>query len=182
MARFYVVGLNSMGVRTNTQMLELLGGEPEFHEPNIEPVPELLVAELRDGFKEVDGCIVPRSFPASSIWSETRPRTDNIDDEMGFECSLSKVRLNDFVDSSVSLSELARIGCAYGMYSRRALLGSPVSGQVRIIVDAQKPDAELQVGNVCSVRFHRIRPGQTWLVDDLESYKENALWVFEFSK
>lgn len=169
-------------MRTNLQMLELLGGDPEYHENNIEPVPELLVAELRDGFKEVDGCVVPRSFHASSIWSETRPRTNNIDDESGFECSLSKVHLDNFVDPGISLSELARIGCAYAMYLRQALLGSPLFGQFRIIVDAQEPDTELQVGNVCSVRFHRIRPAQTWLVDDLETYKENALWVFEFEK
>lgn len=171
-----------MRVRTNWQMLELLGGDPEFHEPNIEPVPELLVADLRDGFKEVEGCVVPYSFQDSSIWSETRPRTDNINDETGFECSLSKIHLDDVVDSSISLAELARIGCAYAMYLRRALLVSPVSGQFRIIVDVQRSDAELQVGNVCVVRFHKIRPGQAWLVDDLESYKENALWVFDFEK
>src|SRR5579859_2937530 len=123
-----------MSVRTNSQMLDLLGGDPEFHEPNTEPVPESLVAELRDGFKEVDGCVVPHCFQDSSIWSQTRPRTDNIDDETGYECSLSKVHLEDFVDSSISLSELARIGCAYAMYLRRALLISPVSGQFRIIV------------------------------------------------
>lgn len=171
-----------MGVRTNRQMLELLGGDPEFHEPNTEPVPELLVAELRDGFKEVDGCVVPRSFQASSIWSETRLRKQNVDDETGFECSLSKMHLDEFVDPSISLSELARIGCAYAMYLRGALLASPVSGHFRIIVDAQIPDAEFRVGNVCSVRFHKIRPGQAWLVDDLETYKQNALWVFEFEK
>jgi hypothetical protein len=162
-------------------MLELLGGDPEFHEPNIEPVPELLVADLRDGFKEVDGCVVPYSFQDSSIWSETRPRTDNINDETGFECGLSKIHLDD-VGSSISLAELARIGCAYAMYLRRALLVSPVSGQFRIIVDVQRSDAELQVGNVCVVRFHKIRQGQAWLADDLESYKENALWVFDFEK
>jgi hypothetical protein len=161
-------------------MLEILGGDPEYYEPNTEPVPELLVIELRDGFKEVDGCVVPYSFPASSIWSTARPRTPNIDDETGFECSLSKVYIDDFFDANVSLSELARIGCAYAMYLRRALLGSMVTGKFRIIVDAQEPDAEVQVGNVCSVRFHKIRSGQEWLVDDLESYNQNAVLVFEF--
>ena len=174
--------LEGMAARTNRQMLELLGGDPEFHEPNAEPVPASLVDGLSEGFKEVDGCVVLRSFQATSIWSEARPRVNNVDDETGFECGSSKVHLEDFVDASVPLSELARIGCAYAMYLRRALLGSQVSGDFRIIVDAQKPDAELRVGNACSVRFHKIRPGQTWLADDLESYKENALWIFEFEK
>ena len=108
--RGLVVRLKKMAARTNRQMLELLGGDREFHKPNSEPVPESLVNELGEGFKEVDWCVVPSSFQAAFIWSEARPRVNNVDDETGFECSLSKVRRNDFVDSSVSLSELARIG------------------------------------------------------------------------
>jgi hypothetical protein len=180
--RGLIVRLSNMAVRTNSQMLRLLGGDPEFHEPNNEPVPESLVEELRQGFKQVDGCVVPCSFQATSIWSETHPRVNDLDDETGFECSLSKVHLDAFVDEGVPLSELARIGCAYAMYLRQALLRSQVSGAFEIIVDAQLPDAELQVGNVCSVRFHKIRPGQGWLVGDLETYERNAIWVFEFEK
>lgn len=165
-----------MAALTNRYMQELLGGDPEFFEPNAEPVPESLVGKLAEGFKEVDGCVVPRSFQATSIWSETRPRTDNVDDETGFECALSKVYLEDFVDKTVSLSELARIGCGYAMYLRKMLLESQVSGTFRIIVDAQRPDATPGVGNACSVRFHKVRPGQAWLTDDLELYKEN--WGF----
>jgi len=172
----------SMAGRTNKQMLELLGGDPEFYEPNSEPVSESLVGKLREGFKEVEGCVVPQSFQERSIWSETRPRVNNVDDETSFECSLSKIHLEDFVARDVPLSELARLGCAYAMYLRRALLDSPVSGNFRIIVDAQIPHAALQGGNVCSVRFHRIRPDQAWLATDLESYKENALLVFDFEK
>lgn len=171
-----------MVVRTNSSMLELLGGDPEFHEPNSEPVPASLVDELKEGFKEVEGCVVPHSFQATSIWSNTRPRANNVDDETGFECNMSKVHLDAFVDENVPLSELARIGCAYAMYLRQAILRSQVSGDFRIIVDTQLPDANFRVGNVCSVRFHKTRPGQAWLVDDLESYKENALWVLEFKK
>jgi len=158
------------------------GRDPEFHEPNTEPVPNSLANRAREGFKEVDGCVVPRSFEAISVWSEKRPRANNADDETGFECGLNKVHLEDFVDADLPLSELARIGCAYGMYLRQALLDSKVSGDFRIIVSAQLPDLTLNVGNVCTVRFHKIRPGQIWLHNDLEAYKEEANWVFEFKK
>ena len=169
-----------MSPRLNNAMLELLGGDPDFHEPNCEPVPASLVDELTEGFKEVDGCVVPNSFQEASIWSETRPKVDLSDDETGVECDLSKVHLEDFVAESVNLSELARIGCAYAMYLRKALTNSPLNGPFRIIVDAQLPDPELQIGNVCTVRFHKVRPAQEWLIGDLESYKENALWVLDF--
>lgn len=163
-------------------MLGLLGGDPDFYEPNSEPVPDALVRELSEGFKEVDGCVVPSSFQAATIWSEKRPKTTNVDDETGFECSWSEVHLEDFVEAGAPLSELARIEVAYAMYLRKALLESPVLGNFRIIVDAQIPDAGLQVGNVCSVRFHKVRPDQAWLASDLESYKENAILVFDFEK
>jgi hypothetical protein len=171
-----------MAARTNSYMLDLLGADPEFHESNSAPVPESLINKVSEGFKEVDGCVVPSSFPSISIWSESRKRTDNVDDETGFECSLNKVYLEDFADAGISLPELARIGCAFAEHLRKALIGSPVSGTFRIIVDAQLPGAELEVGNVCSVRFHKIRPDQSWLADDLETYKENAIWVFDFEK
>jgi hypothetical protein len=171
-----------VAARTNSYMLKLLGGDPDFHEPNSAPVPEPLVGKLMEGFTEVEGCVVPSSFPATSIWSETRIRTNNVDDETAFECTVSKTYLEDFVDAGVPLSELARIACAYAMYVRKALLDSPVSGTFRIIVDAQLPDPELEVGNVCSVRFHKVRADQAWLADDLETYTESALWVLDFEK
>ena len=171
-----------MSVRTNRFMLELLGGDPDFQEPNAEPVPPSLVSVAMEGFKEVDGCVVPRSFQATSIWSEARVKTDNIDDETGFECSINKAHLDDFTDAGLALTELARVGCAYAMYIRKALLDSPVAGKFRIIVAANPSDSELRVGNTCSVRFHRVRPNQVWLTDDLESYKQEALWVLDFEK
>ncbi len=134
--------LEDMAARINSYMLKLLGGDPEFHEPNSEPVPEPLVGKLMEGFKEVEGCVVQSSFPATSIWSETRIRTNNVDDETAFECTVSETHLEDFVDAGVPLSELARIACAYAMYLREALRDSPLSGTFRIIVDAQLPDAD----------------------------------------
>jgi hypothetical protein len=31
----------------------------------------------------------------------------------------------------------------------------------------------------CTVRFHKVRAGQVWLKDDLESYKEEAILVMD---
>jgi hypothetical protein len=49
------------------------------------PPPSALFASLRDGFKEVEGCVVPREFEGGTIWSARRLRVDNQDDETGFE-------------------------------------------------------------------------------------------------
>ena len=173
--------LEGMIVRTNSLMTTLLGGNSEFGGPGSGPVPEALLAQLKEGFKEVDGCVVPGSYEAASVLSERRPKTDNIDDETGFECRLSKVHLGDFAKKGIPLEELARMGGAYAMHLRNAIVDSQVSGSFRIIVDAQVTDAETGAGNTCSVRFHKVRASQIWLDEDLESNRENALWVFEFS-
>ena len=104
------------------------------------------------------------------------------DDETAFECSKSKLYLDDFVDARMPLAELAKVGWAYAMYLRKALLDSPVRGTFRIIVDVQLPDSGHEGRNSCSVRVHRVRPEQPWLADDLESYKENAILVHDFRK
>ena len=74
-----------MKVRANSQMNAVLGANAESPERVSVPCPSVLFASLRDGFKEVDGCVVPREFEGGTIWSARRLRVDNQDDETGFE-------------------------------------------------------------------------------------------------
>lgn len=166
--------VQTMTVRTNRAMLDLLGGDAEFFEPNSVPVPEQLLRELSGGFKEVHGRIVPTGFEGDVAAEPTL-------DETGFECLLSKAYIQDFVTQNPSLSELCRVGLAYGFYVRRAIAESEVHGDFRFIVDAQLPDPNGPQENTCSVRFHKLRRDQPWLSEDLESYKHNAILVMDWS-
>jgi hypothetical protein len=142
-------GANSfqkMNVRVNVSMLKLLGGDPEYYEPSSLLLPTALQELATGGFKEIDGCVVPMSFAGSSIWSLSRPRIANVDDETSTECSLSKVRVDDFLTSKVGLDELARMGLDFAWILHRELLASHLPGFLRIIVSAQLPDASLDVG------------------------------------
>lgn len=85
-----------MEVRANISMRVLLGPDAEAPERVSAPCPPTLVSGLRDGFKEADGCVVPQRFEGGPIWTSDRPRVNNRDDETGFECSLSKVHIEDF--------------------------------------------------------------------------------------
>ena len=119
---------------------------------------------------------------SDSIWSTARTPVNNQDDETGFECSLSKIHVEDFVAEDLPLAEVTRVGIAYALRLRDALLRlrSVLTGTFRIIVDAQLPSPDLDVhGSVCTVRFHKVRPGQVWLDDDLDAYKLNAVLVIE---
>jgi hypothetical protein len=136
---------------------------------------------LRDGFKEVDGCVVPKDFEGGPIWSVDRPCVYNRDDETGFECSLSKLHVEDFASNDLPLPELTRLGIAYALRLRDALLRSSLSGHFRIIIAAQLPDPDINVnGSICTIRFHRIRTGQVWADDDLDNYGMEAVLTIDF--
>jgi hypothetical protein len=168
-----------MKLRVNKRMLELLGGDPAFYESgSIDFPPELMIAaSLR--FKEVDGCVVPLSFSGEKIWTKDRPAIPNRDDQTGFEALHSKVHLDSYFPDTTDISELARSGLDFAFFLRKGLLESKVSGPFRIIASVHEADAELTVPATCTVRFHKVRPGQSWLNDDLESYRQEALMVMD---
>ncbi|MGO9339235.1 MAG: hypothetical protein ACLPY1_17200 [Terracidiphilus sp.] len=162
-------------------MLELLGGDPEFFEPSCISMPATLEALAIGGVKEVDGCVVPKSFKGDRIWDLTRPNVANIDDETGFECDSSEINVESFLTDAIELHELARLGLEVDFLLSTRLASAKISGPFRVIVNARPEDLELKVGNACTVRFHRLRDGQVWLKDDLEGYPEEAIAVFDIT-
>jgi len=169
-----------MNIRVNKPMLQLLGGDPEFYEPSSFTIRAALVNQLSRPLKEVQGCVVPIEFPHSSIWGNSRPRIDMIDDETGFECSWSKTYLGEFLPTSVTLEERARMSLDCAFVLRSALHTSLLSGSFRIIISAQLPDPDLDVTPDCNIRFHRRRPAQLFIVEDIDSYTHEALAVADF--
>jgi len=161
-------------------MLKLLGDDPEFHEPSSQPMPGPLIAVATGGFKEVNGCIVPASYQDTSIGAPSRPHVNNVDDETGFECNLSKIHLEKFFEARIGLTELARIGCDFAYLLGRELKKSHADESFRVIVSVQLPDPTLEVREICTVRFHKVRGEQVWLDNDLEAYEEEAIAVFDF--
>jgi hypothetical protein len=80
-----------MRFRVNAQMLDLLGGDPEFYEPSSILMPPELEVRATRGFKEIDGCVVPNSFNRHTIFKEDKPRVPNQNDETGFECGIHDI-------------------------------------------------------------------------------------------
>ena len=166
--------------RMNRWMQDLLGGDPAFYEPSSIETPESLVALVKGGFKEVDGCVVPANYPESSIWSEERRKVANIDDETGFECSISEIHIENHFDIPIEFEELVRTGNDLAFYLGNELSKSDIKGNFRIIVGARHADPRNNVGETCVVRFHRIRPDQVWLADNLEGYRHEAIAALDF--
>ncbi len=170
-----------MTIAANQHMKDLLGADATHPERIQMPVPNALTETLEEGFKEVDSCIVPASFPQEAIWSPARPRVDNLDDETGFECLLSHVHVDDPATSVTNAPMLTRMAIAYAFLVRSTLERSGIAGNIRFIVGTELPSAETaRATPSCTVRFHRIRPGQAWLSDNLEAYGTEALLGMDF--
>jgi hypothetical protein len=164
----------------NQWMLDLLGADPNHYEGSSIETPASLVALATGGFKEVDDCVVPADYPESSIWSAERPKVTNIDDETGFECSISEIHIEGHFDVPIEFEELVRTGKDVAFYFGSELSKSEIEGSFRVIVSAKRADSECNVGDACVVRYHKLRAGQVWLDDNLEAYKEEAIAVLDF--
>ncbi len=94
-------------------------------------------------------------------------------DRTGLECYVNKIHLEDFLEEGTTLDgpSLARLAvrCSrlLASHPRKKFPGRPF----RIIVSVD--------GRVCTLRFHKIRPGELWL-QDLHLVEE-ALLVVDFS-
>ena len=143
-------------------MLGLLGADSELHEQNSDLIPQRLIDELRQGFREVDGCIVPRSYACQSIFTETHPRINNIHDETGIECLLSKVHIDDLAGAGTSLSQLARIGRAYACPFERlsSTLRYSVTSESSSMLQCETKNWELgPLVRFDFIEFAQINPG-----------------------
>lgn len=158
-----------MKVRTNQMMNKLLGPEAIHPDRIIVCVPDKMLDEIRNGFEEIDDCVVAKGWFGASIDKAG-------DNEAGVECLLSKVHVDSFVDAMMPLKEMVRIGVAYALKLKDALAESGVVGPFRIIIAGNNQ------GNTCTVRFHRLRARQAWLASDLDGYSTEAVMAIDFDR
>lgn len=158
-------------------MLTLLGGDPEFTEPSSVPIPEALQQLLNDGFEQKGEFTFVRSLASSR--SSTFAFLKQTDDATGIEAAINEIHVDDFVPEAIPFFELVRLGSDFGFALRKKLNDAGLNGPFRVIVSACSADPSLNVRNTCVVRFHKRRIDQSWLNDDLESYKEEAVEVLD---
>jgi len=125
-------------------------------------LPPKLSDLLSGGFVDQDGCIFFAEFAKRTSGAS---RSD-FPDLTGYECFVNHVHIDDYVEDA-DAATLAAAGVTFAQ--RLCKLLSARSDEFNIIVGSD----ELS----CSVRFHRQRPGEAWLSEDLESYRDEAIAV-----
>ena len=151
----------AMRVRSKYLMKDLIGiaaNDPSLVSARI---PAKMLDEINRGFAEVRG-VVAANGPIHKSSGEEFPRKN-------FNSAINKIHVDDYLDELTPVKEMVINAIAYALKLQDALLASALDGPFRIIISGDS------VGNSCTVRFHRLRPDQVWLADDLESYKEEAL-------
>jgi hypothetical protein len=99
-------------------------------------------------------------------------KISDLPDKTGFECFINHVHL-PFDGTTETL-----ISCLeYAATLQDALMLLTQDRQFRVIVSLSEDDEFPK--SACTVRFHQIRPGENWIVEDLEGYKSEAILVFD---
>jgi len=146
--------------RSNSIMARLLADRP----PRQLPLNEELSRYLADGVVERSGCILLKAMKASARDPVLGPN----DDETGYEHFVNHIHVDPQDSSDTSQLDL---GLTYADRLAQVLQSSGYEGIFRIILSYNMED------RVCTIGFHRVRKGQSWLDDDLEGYRHEGIMV-----
>lgn len=130
------------------------------------PVDPTSVSELQKvinkGCYDVDGAIFLSERYLSSFVS-----LEDFSDLTGLECFVNSLHIDDFVDDNW-------IATAIWFYEKTSsLLKSKYPNAFfRFIISC----CELS----CTVRFHKIRSGEQWICDDVDTYEDEAILILDY--
>ena len=145
-----------------------------------------LASKISAGVVEVDGCFfLPNRQVAdvSAILERTIDRT-------GLECEANEIALNEYDisggdEADVHLHILMQAFLfTFALFEMLQKYGEFVV-MLEFSDDPIFDCVEIFPGSCddlifgCTIRFHKKREGESWLADDLEEYKMNALLVLE---
>lgn len=122
---------------------------------------------LGEGFVQENGCV----FLAELRSASSASTLNDFPDRTGFECFVNHVHMSDYlrVRLTTGRREVLAEAFAYASALMNVLQYSFESLRFTIILSYD--------GNDAVVRFHKTRPGEAWVDDDLESYQEEGVGV-----
>jgi len=116
---------------------------------------------------EAGGCFLFRGFVEKPHLSPA-----DFKDQTGLECSANRLRMESMLDTRLTRSCPLLLLTA-GLLTARAVSAALArhAGLFNVILSYD--------GESCTVRFHKVRAGQSWLLADLEEYVDEGVLVFQ---
>jgi hypothetical protein len=123
---------------------------------------------LEYDFVEEEGCIFLRNLYNSSVAGQL----SFYPDRTGYECFVNHIHIDSYVkvDQKDLVMSLLNQGILYSFQLKNKLSNFYSYESFRIIVSFKNQE--------CTVRFHKVRPNEEWLDENLEKYSE-ALMVID---
>jgi len=122
--------------------------------------PEVQIVEAR-------GCFLLNGFVKKPHLSPADFR-----DATGLECSANKLRMEGMFPARI-VASCPLLLLTAGLLTARTLSAELARHTARFNVILSYD------GESCAVRFHKIRAGERWLLEDLEEYADEGVLVFE---
>jgi len=125
-------------------------------------LPDELNSIINEGFFEHDGCFFSKKLMSYCLSASPEYFQDNV----GFECFVNSLHIDDYVkgnylDYSISFSNA--LFKAWQSFS--------LDKELNVII--------LPNDFGVAIKFHLIRPNETWLSEDLEAYEDPVLTTNE---
>jgi hypothetical protein len=134
--------------------------------------PDAFQVELNPGLQrlldspvaERDGCVLLSAVVPTS----TNASIASLGSRTAYECFVNAFHVDRYLDGELEGEALTlqAVALADRLFAKLA-----ARGRIRVIASFNEDDATL--------RFHRIRPDESWLAHDLEGYLDEALLVLE---
>jgi len=132
-----------------------------------ESLRNLLVSQI----VEFEGCI----FLEPLLKLSPNATLSLFPDRTGFECFVNHIHVEDYLDQNDGTNPTSNLQLAscirFAMKLKERLGEYQSKGRFRVIITSDD--------ETCTVRFHKIRENETWLSEDLEQYREEAVGVIE---
>ena len=130
------------------------------------PLSRELAGLLRQGIADKGKCILLKGCAKGSGGFVPRPYWDRT----GHECFVNHIHIDPkHRGDPKPLSQ----GLMYAEQLAQLLRDSPYRGPFRVILSFHLTDW------ICTVRFHRVRPGEIWHDENLDAYKEEAILIID---
>lgn len=126
-------------------------------------VPNELMNLLSAGLVSEGDCVFLRSL-YSRRGNAVR---ESFPDEVGYECFVNHIHVDDYtteVPLPVGLALVNELGAIWAQQG--------MGGTLRVILSSDDID--------CVLRCHLLRQDQSWLADDIETYRNEAILVADF--
>ena len=161
-----------MLVRFNSVMRRIMGDALDNLDTIHCELPADFAAKLKKmHIVEIEGLVVVED---ASGWSD-----DYRTDPTGVECFVNHYHIDRPGDGSLRASAIAGIVAAKEF--KRMIEATKIPGDFRVIVSANyNPDPDPPFHGAV-VRFHKIRPNNDWLGEDLEAYKREGILTIDWT-